>query len=343
MSAVEVIENQEEMREITIEMLIAGIERIDDLHTLSTIMKIAATRMEKATKSGKSNKKLAVGGRAVPSQLQKPKAWTEFVLAHCNANGWESFEMTTKKKDGTEIVEMSESGETEDGKHVFATTAKAFTLQHAMVYSKILKENNDPIYAEFEAQYVPSEASAKASTAVKAKTVRMTAEEKEAEKDRKKAEKEAEKERKQAERKAESERKKAEKEAEKKAEKERKEAEKAAEKASKVPAKAVLLVPRKASPSPKPAVAEPVAAAVVKTVLATPMARAVVKKPVVEEWTVKKGTAKPWEWKGTKYIRNSENEVWLNSKGGYGDWCGVYIVGEDRIDETAVEPEEDDE
>jgi hypothetical protein len=47
----------------------------------------------------------------------------------------------------------------------------------------------------------------------------------------------------------------------------------------------------------------------------------------------------PWPYKGKDYLRNSDNEVWTKgTDGNCGEWQGIYLPAEDRIDETAEEP-----
>ena len=62
-------------------------------------------------------------------------------------------------------------------------------------------------------------------------------------------------------------------------------------------------------------------------------------KPVV--WSCPAdGAVHPWTYKGTKYLRNSDHQVWLEeADGGCGDWCGVYLIDDDRIDDSVEEPD----
>ena len=65
-----------------------------------------------------------------------------------------------------------------------------------------------------------------------------------------------------------------------------------------------------------------------------------------EEWTCPAdGMVHPWPYKGKTYLRNSDNEIWARgADGGCGDWMGIYLPAEDRIDDSVPEPEfEDDE
>ena len=51
------------------------------------------------------------------------------------------------------------------------------------------------------------------------------------------------------------------------------------------------------------------------------------------------GYVYPWTYKGTKYLRNSDNQVWREEAYGVcGDWYGVYLIDEDRIDDSMEEP-----
>jgi hypothetical protein len=48
------------------------------------------------------------------------------------------------------------------------------------------------------------------------------------------------------------------------------------------------------------------------------------------------GMVQPWVYKGTQYLRNSHNEVWLKGKdGGLGEWQGVYLPTKDRFHSLA--------
>jgi hypothetical protein len=52
----------------------------------------------------------------------------------------------------------------------------------------------------------------------------------------------------------------------------------------------------------------------------------------------------PWAYKGKQYLRNSDNEVWLKgADGGCGEWQGIYLPAEDRIDDSVEEPVFEDE
>jgi outer membrane biosynthesis protein TonB len=149
----------------------------------------------------------------------------------------------------------------------------------------------------------------------------MTAAEKAADSEAKKAEKEAEKAAK-----------KAEKEAEKAAAKEAKEAEKAEKEVKKPVVKAS--VPTAAIKKPVEPV-EPVA----EKAAAVPAPK---KKPApkVEERSVPNdGMVHPCTIKGKKYLRNAEGETWLvGADDGIGAWAGIYDAKTDKLDTSAPEP-----
>jgi multidrug efflux pump subunit AcrA (membrane-fusion protein) len=164
--------------------------------------------------------------------------------------------------------------------------------------------------------------------ASKPHAVRKTAAEKEAELAEKKAAKEAEKAAAKAAKDAEKAAAKAAKDAEKAAAKAAKDAEKEAAKAAKtkIPAAAVKAAPK---------------AAVVKAAV-KPVAKPAAK---VAAWSCPAdGAVHPWPYKGKKFLRNSDNQVWEeDADGGCGDWQGVYIEAEDRIDDSVEEPSFDEE
>lgn len=221
------------------------------------------------------------------------------------------------------------------------------------------------LYEEFEASYVeeaaPADDTASETSSTKRSVVKMTAAEKAAAAEAKKAAKEAEKEAKKAEKeeakalaKAEREAEKEAKKAEKQLAKEAKEAEKAAKKSSgakpAVPAAAI----KKAAPAVKKPATAPLPAsdsdsasqtskASAASASAAAAAVAAKKRPTVvkkDEWVApEEGCVATWSYKGKKYLRNSYNEVWLKAAdGGFGLWQGVYLPAEDKIDDSAEEP-----
>ena len=346
---------------------------------------LAASKGVKADKSATKRGSMPKG--KVPPQLRKPRAWVDFVLANALENGWSAFTVHQTHKDKVtgevieEEIEMPGSI-LHDGAHVYegsvsekSPNGKQLINKDAMSLSKHYwapkeqKGTRPELYAEFEASYTEpiDDVSETASVTSSKKVVKMTAAErtalaeekkaaKEAEKETKKAEKEAEKLAKKADKEAEKEAKKAEKEAEKQAKKEAKEAEKASKvavkKGVKVVTKAVPVAALKSAPAPtsvKPAPAPTaVKPATVPTAVKTAPASTAVKpapapavvKTAPEAWSCPAdGMVHAWPYKGKNYLRNSDNEVWLRSvDGGCGAWQGIYIPAEDHIDDSIPEP-----
>jgi hypothetical protein len=277
--------------------------------------------------------------------------------------------------DGAYVYEGSVTEKQPTGKQLIHKDAMSLSKQRWSPKDKV--GTHPELYEEFEAEYAAAEpdvsdtaSEATASTATKKVVVKMTAAEKLAAAEAKKAEKEAEKAAKKAAKEEEKAAKKAEKEAEKAAAKAAKEAEKAAKKAEKEAAKkpaakapipaaavrkivdagaaapvkatnAVAVAPVKAAAVAPVKATNAVAAAPVKAA-AVPVKKAVV-KPVVEAWSCPDGMVLPWTFKGKTYLRSSENEIWLRAAdGGCGDWQGVYLPTEDRIDDSVPEPEDEE-
>jgi hypothetical protein len=345
---------------------------------LFKVMKQALAEAEKRTKgSVKGSKGTAAAKKAgsmpkgvVPNQLRKPRAWVEFVLAHALQNGWESFTVHQTRKDkasGEKIEEEIEmpGSVLHDGAHVYdgsvtekTPAGKQLIHKDAMSLSKHYwapKEKSgtrQDLYEEFEASYVEDvadvpEASSVASGKV---VVKMTAAQKTAAAEQKKAEKEAEKLAKKAEKEAEKAAKKAEKDAEKEAKKAEKEAEKAAKKAEKDAEKASKKGPAKVVPAAavKKTTTAPAAPVPVPVKATAQPVKTAVKKPAAvkaDDWTCPAdGMVHPWSYKGKNYLRNTDNQVWLRAvDGGCGDWQGIYLPAEDRIDDSIPEPDFSDE
>jgi hypothetical protein len=118
--------------------------------------------------------------------------------------------------------------------------------------------------------------------------------------------------------------------------KQAKAAEKEAEKKAKAEAKAAAKAPTKA---PAAAVKVKVVTKPVAAKLAPP--KPAVKKPTAAVWSCPAdGAVHPWNYKGAKYLRNSDHQVWKeDAEGGCGDWCGVFLIDEDRIDDSVEEPD----
>lgn len=339
--------------------------------------KEAEKRMKSAEKSTSTKRVAKKAGSApkgkTPHQLRKNNAWVAFTLKDAQENGWEPFVVNSTRKDKetgetiSEEIEMPGSvlnGEFyiyEDSVTESTPEGRKIIHKEAMSLSKQRKESH-PSWDTFLATYEEEPASetesvAKSTTSSKI-TIRKTAAEKAAEKEEKDRLKALEKEQKEAARalkKAESEEKKriereaidarkaerAAKKAEKEAAAEKAKAEKEAAKLAKVSAVVV-----KAKAAPVKAAAAPKAAPKAVPVKAVPVkaaggAGAVAKRPaIVEEWVPPtESDVKSWSFKGKVYYRNSEDEIWLKAAdGGLGAWQGVYLVAEDRIDDSVPEP-----
>lgn len=342
-----------------------------ELADLFKVIKQVTTLAEKNSKGTVSRSKRAVPAKkgsqpkgAVPKQLLKPKAWVNWVLAHAKANGWPEFTVHQNKKDKetgeiTELViEMpaSETSVDEEGNNVFVyPNGKQIIPKDAMSLSKHYytpktKTGACPeLYEEFLAEYVEEEIDESPETASVTSSkvvVKMTAAERDAAAAAAKEAKEAEKAAKKAVRDAAREVKKAEKAAEaaeKVAEKERAKAAKAAEKSSgkkpvakaDVPVAAVKKVTVTAKPTQVLSAATGGAGGPDKKVAA----------PKATVWSCPAdGQVHPWSFKGTKYLRNSDNEVWRQAAdGGCGEWVGVVDPSSGVIDDSVPEPEFEDE
>lgn len=318
MSAIEevaTVEVQESALELT--TVLAALKQLG-CADLFKVMRTATTEAEKRAKEvAKGPKKEK---QPTPRQLQKPKAWVAYVLKWGRENGWDEF-ICVNKKSGEEIV-MPASVETDAG-HKFPSgkdliLTQAMSLSKQMWQAKAKTGTHEEVYREFEAEWAsqPVEPVAAVPVAAKPAMVRKTAEEKAAEIEKKKAEL-AEK-------------------------KEAAKAAKAATKAAapaKTPAKAVkaAAVPAKAVKAVAKAVAAP-----------APVGIKPGKKkaaPKEEEWSCPAdGNVYPWVYKGKNYLRDSDNRIWeAAATGGCGDWAGVFIKAEDRIDNSVADPYGDEE
>jgi len=305
---------------------------------LFKVIKTATIEAEKRSKSeSKPKKDASAPKQPTPKQLQKSTAWVKFTMEHAHANGWEEF-IVCNKKSGEEIL-MPASEEIDD-KHVYPD-GKPMILTHAMSLSKqrwapkAKEGTHEELYNEFSAAFdarAAEEPEEEEEEEAKPVIVRKTAEKKAAELAAKKAEIEEAKAVAKLARESAAELKKQAKAAEKEAEKQAKAAQKAAAKKP-VPAAAVKAAPvAKAAPAP---VAKAVPAAAVKAVV-----KPAVKKPVAVWSCPADGSVHPWAYKGAKYLRNSDHQVWQeDAEGGCGDWCGVYLIDEDRIDDSVEEPD----
>ena len=313
MSTTESVESVHSIEEIVgVEAVLASLKTfaVADLFKVS---KVSLAEAEKRIKTGKTEPKAVAEKKATPKQLRKPTQWVQFTLQHALRHGWEAF--TVENKKSQEIIEMPASVVNDAGEHVYPN-GKKMILTHAMSLSKqrwapkAKEGTNQDLYNEFSAEFdaqPEEEVEAAQAAPAKPKMVRKTAEEKEAEKEAKAAKK-----------------------AEEKAAKAAKKAEEKAAKTVKAPAKAVkAAAPAAATPAATPAGVKPGKKAAKK----------------VEEWTCPAdGNVYPWSYKGKNFLRNSDNQVWeAEANGSCGDWAGVFIPSEDRIDESAADPFADEE
>lgn len=297
---------------------------------------------------------------ACPPQLKLNNAWVAHVKDYVNQNGWEAFSVPTTMTDKetgakTVVVEELPASILHDGAYIFEGSVTEKTPQgvqvshkHAMTLSKQWKEGATTahLYEAFVESFDPEESDVESVASTESVTVvRTTMAEKiaakavkDAEAARVKAVKEAEKaaakaakeakEREAAELKA---RKAMEAEAAK-AEKLRAAAEAEALKAAKVPKAAVVKAAASASVPVKAAAPKAKAATIVKAVVKA--------APAVKAWSCEDdGNAHSWPHNGKIYARNFTNDVWeCDAAGNVVKWAGVYLLAEDRIDETVAEP-----
>ena len=165
---------------VDIEALLAQIKRLDDAGDIGKVMKAAASQFEKVAKAvakvatKKGTKKALPADPNRGKQLEKPRAWVNYVLQHAQQNGWESFEFSENKTDKLTQTKVKHTHEMPasacvDGVYVFdsevAAERKPMTPKYAMTLSKLYKVEKSDLYAEFEAQYVPAAPKAAAAAA----------------------------------------------------------------------------------------------------------------------------------------------------------------------------------
>ena len=295
---------QESIKELSVEELLTIIA------AATAEAKKKAKIVVKAPKEAKEKKGSMPKGQ-LPPQLQKPFAWVDYTLKVANEKGWPSYNVKGQ-------AEPMEASVERDGAHVFPSTGKPLNRKQAMSLSKYYwaaKEmvgTNQELYEEFEAQYVPPEPKA---------IVEVAAEAAEAAAPKPKKEKAAPKPKKTDE----------EKEAEKEAKLAAKEAEKAAKKAA------------KKAPA---AAAAPAAVEVVGLEVPKKKAKKPATEVVVDTWVPKTtdGKVYPRTIGGVAYFSNHLHELWFkDSDGGVGDWAGVFLPSENRVDSTVPDPFADEE
>jgi hypothetical protein len=346
---------------------------------LGRISKMAVDEMGRrakmSTKSKKAPKKTGSMPKGrVPDQLRKPREWVNHVKADAISNGWPSYTMHQTRKNKVtgekeeEEIEMPGSEQNAEGTHIFEGSiteklpkGRGFTHKDAMslsaVYWKVKTRTGtrQDLYEEFDASYPEDDTASQASDSSEKVVVRMTAAEKEAQKQEKAEEKEREKERKKQEKLDEKERKKQEKansaiatgkqEAKGTSVKvvKAKKASSAAESATEIDADSISLSPMASSASASASASSeiPTATPVKLAKPAKPMAP---KKAKKEEWTCPNDTlVHSWENDGVKLLRNFAGQVWMDDEGQLGEWVGLWNKEKKFLDTDAPAPEFEDE
>jgi hypothetical protein len=342
MSTTESVESIQSL-EVTVDLeaVLAALKQFEAAD-LFKVIKTATQEAEKRVKGSKVKKEDGPK-KPTPSQLQKPTAWVRFTLKHAQEHGWEEF-IISNKKSGEEI--LMPASEEKDGKQVYPN-GKEMILTHAMSLSKqrwapkAKEGTHEELYAEFLEEFEAAAVEAPVEEApewlVPPTIVRKTAEEKAAEMEAKKAEIEAKKAEKKEEREKAKEEAKAAKEAEKATAKATKEA-------AKVPKAAVKVVVKPAAKAPAKEAPKATGKEEAKAPIAekkTPGKKPLTGTATAAVWSCPAdGAVHPWNYKGTKYLRNSDHQVWLeDAEGGCGDWCGVFLIDENRIDDSVEEPD----
>jgi len=273
-------------------------------HSLDELLAIIAA----ATAEAKKKAKIVVKAPKKEAKEKKgsmPKGVVPPQLVKPRA--YVDYTLADANKNGWEAFEISgkpfaASVQKEDGTHIFEATGKPFNHKHAMSLSKIRKTKRPEFYQAFEAQHVepaPSAESEESDGEEKAATAAVSA-------PKPKKEKAAPKPKKTDEEKA------VEKEAKKGAKKAEKKTAKKADKeaSSSSSSSSSALTPRPLT-------------------------------PVVDTWVPKTtdGKVYPRTIGGVVYFSNHLHQLWVkDSDGGVGDWAGVFVVSENRIDATAEEP-----
>jgi hypothetical protein len=294
--------------EVTIEQICKEIIPSCDLPALLALN--TAVSKELAARAGGKAKSSKVGMEQ-PSHLAFNAEWSTFVTKHAQANGWVGgWTYTSGRQDSKVLVdaEASEEVESADGTiaHLYPGGGK-FMASHGQRYAKFLKDSNDELWQEFQAEHEMPAAAAKPVKAKKsAEEVAMEkariAEEKKAAKEAEKAKKDLEK--------------KLAREAEKKAEE--------AKKASQVGLSTKVKL-RTPSQSPEPAAVAP-----------KPMP---MKKKAVPVHEIPKvvGECIEIQFDGKKVFLDWRTMMWeVDEKGEIGDYMGLYINGK-----LVLKPEED--
>ena len=168
----------------------AGLAELCRAATNELANRLTGAKSSKPTKGPTKGPTLTKAG--VPRKVNgfgtyRQNVWHQHVFEHMKTNGWTEF---TWERKGMVTKQMPQSAEYErDGEAVHAYEDGEFagtvpTSVHAQAYGKMLKEENDEIWTDFEESYVPP-------TEEELEEKRAEKERKEEEKVKAKAEKEA--------------------------------------------------------------------------------------------------------------------------------------------------------
>ena len=284
---------------------------VQELLALINSAAAEAKKKAKGVKEPKSKEKKEPKEKGpVPPQLRIPHAWVAETLRDAKANGWEEFQVA-----GGDVVPASSL--VQDGEHLFADCKKmnhklAMSLSKQRWAPKTQIGTHKEMYEEFLLAFQASDAAITAALAEP-----QEPEEEPAHATLKVATK----------------------------------AVHAPLKASAVhaPPKAAKAAAPKAAHAPLKVVTPPkaaVAAAAAPLKVATPPKAAAAplkpatppKKTKANTWTCEDdGNVHEWEYKGKKYARNFQNQLWeLSEDGELGSWAGVFDGK--KIDASAAEP-----
>jgi hypothetical protein len=334
-------ESADSLQEIIVDLpiVLAALKKFD-VDSCFKVIKAATLQAEKIAKGGKMPKDPDAPKGPTPKQLLKSTGWVDYTMEHAIANGWEEF-VKPNRKDGDEVL-MPASVE-KNGAHTYPD-GKPFLKGHAMCLSKqrwspkAKEGTHEELYNQYSAEFDARKAAAEAAAPIEEAEevaavvpVRKTLEAKAKELADAKAALEEKKADAKRVREAAAAQKKQDAAAAAAAEKQRKADEKTAAKAlaAKAPAakaKVSVVVKVKATAATAAAAMEP--------------ETRVKSAPKKKAWTcADDGQVHAWTWKKTNYLRNFANQVWLAAEdGACGDWCGVYVPEEDKIDESVADP-----
>jgi hypothetical protein len=290
--------------------------------------KKSAKVVSKAPKEAKEKKGSMPKG-SVPPQLVKPRAWVNFTLQHGNNFGWESFEVKGQ-------TEPMPSSVLVDGKNVFEATGKPLNNKQAMSLSKVRwdrkagKGTREDLYKEFEAQpeWLAAAAAPKEAVEESAPASACSASDGENDLAPPEVKKSA-----------------VDKNREKKAAQEAAALKKAQDKEAETLRKKAEALRKKEEAAAAKAAAKPPAAPKAKKT-----AEKAEPKEVVAAFDHENdGFAHPWDFKGKKFLRDYEGNMWfrkddpVTGEAASDGWAGKFDRATNSIDTEAEEPELEDE